>query len=245
MLAALDGPCGRARRMVVDVARRDRVVSRIESMASAQRLAVSRESRDWFDRRFGGIAHQGVALELTLGAPLEESALYHRPAADASPVLLVLDGVQDPHNLGACLRTADATGVTAVVVPRDGAAGLTPVVSKVAAGAAETVPLVTVVNLVRTLERLKAAGYWVFGADGDARDSVHGLPFDGPTVVVLGAEGRGLRRLTRQHCDRLFRIPMLGTVTSLNVSVATGVVLYERVRQRDTRADRSRPGGTA
>jgi 23S rRNA (guanosine2251-2'-O)-methyltransferase len=147
-------------------------------------------------------------------------------------LLLVLDGVQDPHNLGACLRTADAAGVIAVIVPRDRAAGLSPVVRKVASGAAETVPLIQVVNLSRTLKWLKERGVWLVGTDDEAKTSLHSAKLDGPLAIVMGAEGAGMRRLTREHCDLLVSIPMAGVVESLNVSVATGVVLYETVRQR-------------
>ncbi|MFM7065689.1 MAG: 23S rRNA (guanosine(2251)-2'-O)-methyltransferase RlmB, partial [Gammaproteobacteria bacterium] len=147
-------------------------------------------------------------------------------------LLLVLDGVTDPHNLGACLRTADAAGVDCVIAPRDRAAGLTPAARKVAAGAAESVPFAQVTNLVRCLERLKQAGVWVVGTAGEATDEVHAVDLTGPLAVVMGAEGEGMRRLTRETCDRLVRLPMAGAVESLNVSVATGVVLYEAVRQR-------------
>jgi 23S rRNA (guanosine2251-2'-O)-methyltransferase len=146
--------------------------------------------------------------------------------------LLILDGVTDPHNLGACLRTADAAGVDCVVAPRDRAVGLTPVVRKVAAGAAETIPFAQVTNLARTLESLKQAGVWVVGTAGEATDELYTVDLTGPLAVVMGAEGDGMRRLTRETCDRLVRLPMAGGVESLNVSVATGVVLYEAVRQR-------------
>jgi 23S rRNA (guanosine2251-2'-O)-methyltransferase len=144
----------------------------------------------------------------------------------------VLDGVTDPHNLGACLRSADAAGVAAVIVPRDRAAGLTPVVRKVAAGAAESVPLVAVVNLARTLRELKERGLWLVGTADDASSTLYDVDLTGPTVLVLGSEGEGMRRLTREACDQLVSIPMAGAVESLNVSVATGIALFEAVRQR-------------
>jgi len=140
--------------------------------------------------------------------------------------------VTDPHNLGACLRTADATGVDFVVIPKDKSASITPVVSKVACGAAEAIPVVRVTNLVRSMEKLKAAGVWIYGAAGEARQSLYTVQGTENIAVVLGAEGDGLRRLTRDHCDALFSLPMQGSVESLNVSVATGVTLYEIVRQR-------------
>jgi len=147
-------------------------------------------------------------------------------------LLLVLDGVTDPHNLGACLRTADAAGVQAVILPKDRSAGLTPVVRKVACGAAEHLPVFAVTNLARALRTLQAAGLWVYGAAGEAEKSLYDVDFTGSVALVLGAEGSGLRRLTREHCDALVKIPMTGSVESLNVSVATGVLLYEVVRQR-------------
>ena len=147
--------------------------------------------------------------------------------------MLVLDGVQDPHNLGACLRVADAMGAHAVVVPKDRAAGLNATVRKVASGAAETVPLVTVTNLARSLREIKEAGIWVVGAAGEAQSDLFTAKLDGPIAWVLGAEGEGLRRLTRETCDQLVRIPMFGSVESLNVSVASGICLYETRRQRN------------
>jgi 23S rRNA (guanosine2251-2'-O)-methyltransferase len=151
---------------------------------------------------------------------------------DHAPLLLILDGVQDPHNLGACLRVADGAGVDAVIVPRDRAAPVTAVTRRVASGAAETMPLFQVVNLSRTLENLKQAGVWLYGAAQDAPEELYAADLTGPAAIVLGGEGSGLRRLTREHCDKLVRIPMVGTVESLNVSVAAGVMLYEAVRQR-------------
>ncbi|MEJ2567075.1 MAG: 23S rRNA (guanosine(2251)-2'-O)-methyltransferase RlmB [Gammaproteobacteria bacterium] len=147
-------------------------------------------------------------------------------------VYTCLDGVQDPHNLGACLRTADAAGVTAVIAPRDRAAGLTPTVRKVASGAAESTPFIQVTNLARCLRELKDRGIWLVGADGEAEMDLFAAELTGPLGLVMGAEGQGLRRLTREHCDFLVRIPMLGTVESLNVSVATGICLFEAVRRR-------------
>jgi 23S rRNA (guanosine2251-2'-O)-methyltransferase len=186
------------------------------------------------ERLAGGERHQGVAAELVPRADDPETLLEEalESVAGAAPLLLVLDGVTDPHNLGACLRSADAAGVAAVIVPRDRAAGLTPVVRKVAAGAAETVPLVQVVNLARTMRELKERGVWLVGTTDDAPRTLYDVDLRGPTALVLGAEGEGMRRLTREACDELVSIPMAGAVESLNVSVATGVALYEAVRQR-------------
>jgi len=147
----------------------------------------------------------------------------------------VLDGVTDPHNLGACLRSADAAGVDAVVVPKDNSADLTPVVQKVACGAAEVVPFVRVTNLSRTLLALQQRGVWLCGTDGDAEQSLHDTDLTISLAVVMGAEGSGMRRLTREQCDYLIHLPMAGSVSSLNVSVAAGVVLFEAVRQRAMR----------
>ena len=152
-------------------------------------------------------------------------------------LLLVLDGVTDPHNLGACLRSAEAAGALALVVPRDKSASMTPTVQKVACGAAEMLPLVQVTNLARTLKALRARGVWVYGAAGEAAQSLYDQDLRAPVALVLGSEGKGLRRLTRESCDALVQLPMPGTVGSLNVSVAAGVCLFEALRQRRARED--------
>jgi 23S rRNA (guanosine2251-2'-O)-methyltransferase len=206
-----------------------------ELMRIAQQAGIRTEWRDARElaRLAGSEHHQGACLQIRPMAMLGEGALDELLDRAEAPLLLVLDGVQDPHNLGACLRTADAAGVTAVIVPRDRAAGLSPTVRKVASGAAETVPLIQVTNLARTLRWLKERNVWVVGTDGEADQSVYQARMTGPLAIVLGAEGSGLRRLTRETCDALVRIPMQGVVESLNVSVATGVTLYEAVRQRE------------
>ncbi|MDH5324718.1 MAG: 23S rRNA (guanosine(2251)-2'-O)-methyltransferase RlmB [Gammaproteobacteria bacterium] len=182
------------------------------------------------------VKHQGVLARLKPQVGLDESGLLQwlqqvseqgRP-----PLVLALDGVQDPHNLGACLRSADAAGVHVVIAPRDRSVDLTPVVRKVACGAAEALPFVTVTNLARTLEQLKQMGLWTVGLDGAAEQSLYEHDLRGPVVLVLGAEGQGLRRLTKEKCDFLAQLPMAGVVESLNVSVATGICLFEAVRQR-------------
>jgi 23S rRNA (guanosine2251-2'-O)-methyltransferase len=186
------------------------------------------------DRMAAGERHQGVVAEIVPRAADPETLLEEalESMAERPPLLLVLDGVTDPHNLGACLRSADAAGVAAVVAPRDRAAGLSPVVRKVAAGAAESVPFIAVVNLARTLRELKERGVWLVGTDDEAERTLFDVDMTGPTAVVMGSEGEGLRRLTREACDELVRIPMGGAVESLNVSVAAGVALFEAVRQR-------------
>jgi 23S rRNA (guanosine2251-2'-O)-methyltransferase len=215
-------------------------------MAAAERASVASERVD--AKRLSGwvgeVAHQGVVAEVEPLAPWREDDLIAALAAygdgsavvgsvaAAAPLVLALDGVQDPHNLGACLRTADACGVLAVVVPRDRAASLNAAARKVAAGAAETTPLATVTNLARALELMKTAGLWIVGADASAAKAAHEVDLKGPLCLVMGAEGSGLRELTRKRCDWLARLPSLGAVESLNVSVATGMMLYEVVRQR-------------
>ena len=177
--------------------------------------------------------HQGVVAEYNAPASLTEDDLLDiLEKLDSTVLLLVLDGVTDPHNLGACLRTADAAGVHAVIAPKDNAVGLTPAARKVASGAAETVPFVQVTNLVRTMEKLKKMGIWFIGTSDKATGDIYKQNFKTPTALVMGAEGKGLRRLTEERCDELISIPMAGQVSSLNVSVATGVCLFEVVRQR-------------
>jgi 23S rRNA (guanosine2251-2'-O)-methyltransferase len=167
--------------------------------------------------------------------PLPEASLSSLVRSTRAPLVLVLDQVQDPHNLGACLRTADAAGATAVVAPKDRSCGLTETVCQVAAGAASTVPFVQVTNLARTLRALQEAGLWVTGTADEATDDLYAADLTGPLALVMGAEATGLRRLTRECCDRLVRIPMAGRVPCLNVSVAAAVCLFEAVRQRRQR----------
>ena len=207
-------------RELLELARRHgRKVERIDMGALRQEL--------------GDVAHQGVAAEITPLPPWTEDELLTALQTVQAPLLLALDGVQDPHNLGACLRTADACGALAVIVPRDRAAQLTPAVRKVAAGAAETTPVVAVTNLVRTLKLLKESGLWIVGADAAATVAARAVDLRGPLVLVLGAEGTGLRQLTRQNCDFLVSLPQRGAVESLNVSVAAAMLLYEALRQRE------------
>jgi 23S rRNA (guanosine2251-2'-O)-methyltransferase len=212
----------------------DQRLAAILAQAAAAGIEVQRLSRKELDTLLPGRNHQGVLAQVSGGScELPESGLPALLAALGEPaLLLVLDGVQDPHNLGACLRSADAAGVHAVIVPKDRAAGITPVVHKVACGATQTVPLFTVTNLARTLRSLKEAGIWLYGAAGDAAQDLYTTDLQGPVALVLGGEGSGLRRLTRELCDFLVAIPMAGSVESLNVSVATGVLLFEARRQR-------------
>jgi 23S rRNA (guanosine2251-2'-O)-methyltransferase len=208
----------------------------LRELAASHGLRPAEVAAAVLDQATGGAAHQGVVAQVRPSAPLDENSLLDLLTASTEPALvLVLDGVSDPHNLGACLRTADAAGATAVVAPRDRAAGLTPVVRKVAAGAAETVPFAQVTNLARALRDLKQAGLWIAGTAADGERDLYEVDLAGPLALVLGSEGRGLRRLTRDCCDFSIRLPMRGTVGSLNVSVAAGIALYEAIRQRRSR----------
>jgi len=213
--------------------RGDARVREIEELAHRAQRPVQRVDMHSLRQQLGDVAHQGVAAEITPVAPWGEDELLEALQSAQAPLLLALDGVQDPHNLGACLRSADACGALAVIVPRDRAAQLTPAVRKVAAGAAETTPVVSVTNLVRTLKLLKEAGLWIVGADAAAASPARHVDLTGPVVLVVGAEGSGLRHLTRQNCDFLVSLPQRGAVESLNVSVAAAMLLYEALRQRD------------
>jgi len=224
---------GRVRRVLLAGGRDARRLDELRALAARAGVPVAEADDATLERLAAGVRHQGVVAEIAPRAVDPETQLEEAlEAAGAAPLLLVLDGVQDPHNLGACLRSADAAGVAAVIVPRDRAAGLTAAVRKVAAGAAETVPLVPVVNLARTLREFKARGVWLVGADDAAERTLYEADLTGPVALVLGSEGEGMRRLTRECCDQLVAIPMAGAVESLNVSVAAGVVLFEAVRQR-------------
>lgn len=204
----------------------------IEELARRHGRPVQRVAAEALRQLVGDVAHQGVAAEVAAMPPWSEDDLLSALETAVDPLVLALDGVQDPHNLGACLRTADACGVLAVIAPRDRAAQLTPAARKVAAGAAESTPFVSCTNLARTLGLLKQAGLWIFGADAEGSQPAHEVDLTGGSVLVLGAEGRGLRELTRRHCDFTVRLPQLGMVESLNVSVAAGMLLYEARRQR-------------
>lgn len=212
--------------------RNDAKLQKVLQAAEKNALSVEYKSRRDLDQACDG-NHQGVVAFATPGKLHDEHFLFELiKDCKTDPLLLVLDGVTDPHNLGACLRTADAAGANAVVVPKDNSAGLTEVARKVACGAADAVPLVVVTNLARTLKALKQEGLWLVGTTGEAQISIYEAPLTGPLVLVMGAEGTGMRRLTTELCDHLAYIPMAGSVSSLNVSVATGVCLFEAVRRR-------------
>jgi 23S rRNA (guanosine2251-2'-O)-methyltransferase len=217
--------------LYLDRSRDDRRVREVTQMAAARSVRVMLVDTQRLDGLTAQARHQGVAARVE--APRLATHIEDVLEGLAEPaLLLVLDGVTDPHNLGACLRVADAMGVHAVIAPKDRACGINATVSKVASGAAETVPYITVTNLARTLRELKDAGVWLIGADEAGAQDIYSVKLTGPIGWVLGAEGEGMRRLTRESCDELARIPMHGTVESLNVSVSAGMCLAETRRQR-------------
>jgi 23S rRNA (guanosine2251-2'-O)-methyltransferase len=205
----------------------------LKNRAEQVGVHVHSVSGDALAKLVGDVVHQGAAVAMRPMKAWDEHDLTQALSQlTVDPLLLILDGVTDPHNLGACLRTADAAGAHAVVIPKDRAASVDGVVRKVAAGAAEFVPVATVTNLARTLEGLKERGIWVVGTDGEAEQALYSADLKRPLALVLGAEGPGMRRLTKDRCDFLVRIPMAGHVQSLNVSVAAGIALFEALRQR-------------
>lgn len=211
--------------------REDARLRALLTLANERGVKVVFASGDRLDRMLPGVRHQGVVGEVLVEA-LPRHLDDVLDAVREDPLVLALDGVQDPHNLGACLRSADAMGVHAVIAPKDRAVGITPTVEKVASGATESVPYLMVTNLARELDGLKDRGLLAVGLAGEADSDLPTQPLAGPVVLVMGAEGSGLRRLTRERCDALVRIPMFGQVESLNVSVAAGICLYEVRRQR-------------
>jgi 23S rRNA (guanosine2251-2'-O)-methyltransferase len=226
--------------LLLQAGREDKRVTALMQLAQNQGVSVSREPKAGLDKLVGG-RHQGVVALMrdvlqgdTAASNLwREADLLDRVDNKGGPVLiLVLDGITDPHNLGACLRSADAAGADAVVVPKDNSADLSPVVRKVACGAAEVMPFVRVTNISRTLQALQERGVWLYGTDGEAEKSIYDSDLTTSLGLVMGAEGKGMRRLTRERCDYLIHLPMAGSVSSLNVSVAAGIFLFEAVRQR-------------
>ena len=234
--AMLERAPKRVRQVLVQRGRLDARMQALVDQAASEALDVERVMPDELDRLAAGGVHQGVVALVTASQLWSEEMLIHLLDRDEGvPLLLVLDGVTDPHNLGACLRSADAAGAQAVIIPKDRSASLSPTVRKVASGAAETVPLVAVTNLARTLKQLQQRGLWVVGTAGEADQLLYQVDLTVPTVIVMGAEGAGMRRLTREHCDYLAKLPMAGAVSSLNVSVTAGICLFEAVRQRTAR----------
>ncbi|MBF0281130.1 MAG: 23S rRNA (guanosine(2251)-2'-O)-methyltransferase RlmB [Zetaproteobacteria bacterium] len=201
--------------------------------AQAKYIPINYVSREMLDQMSDGARHQGVMAKTAGQVRVGFDAWLQEIDMDAAPLVLLLDQVTDPHNMGACVRTAEAAGCAAVIVPKDGSADLnSPVVAKSACGALATIPVLTVTNLARAIEQLQAAGFWVYGLAGEGEHSIYEAKFQGANAVVMGAEGSGMRRLVREKCDQLCHIPMPGSVESLNVSVATGVALFEAIRQR-------------
>lgn len=207
-------------------------LQRMQASLDRAGVAVSKVSADQLAAMTGTAGHQGVAASVQPGPALGDAEALELLESLSRPLVLLLDSIEDPRNFGACLRSADAAGADLVVIARSRNVGLTPVVSKTAAGAAETQPIAQVSNLARFMASMRELGIWLIGTDGQAEMSLFEADLAQPTGFVLGAEGRGLRRLTRERCDLLVSLPLLGSVESLNVSVATGVCLYEAVRQR-------------
>ena len=221
----------------VQADRQDKRMQALCELSRNQGVSVLSCAKSELDALVSG-RHQGVVAVLDqaaaeAGGLMSEADLSELLSQVTAPLILILDGVTDPHNLGACLRSADAVGVTAVVFPKDKSADVNDVARKVASGAAETVPWVRVTNLARTIESLKQAGVWMIGTDGDAERTLYEQDLNGPCALVLGSEGAGMRRLTYDLCDFVVKLPMAGSVSSLNVSVAAGVCLFEAMRQRD------------
>ena len=221
--------------MWVDTKRQDKRIAHILSLAKKAGVTVHAVEKGELEKLVPEGRHQGIVARANPPKVYSEGELDNllENLTDA-PFLLVLDGVTDPHNLGACMRSADAAGVQAVITTKDRSASLTPTAIKVASGAAQTVPFVQVTNLARCLRDLKERGIWLVGLDGESGQSLYDTDLKGPLAILMGAEGQGLRRLSREHCDFLASIPMVGTVESLNVSVATGICLFEALRQRKT-----------
>jgi 23S rRNA (guanosine2251-2'-O)-methyltransferase len=220
-----------------DVSRRDR---RMKEFIEITQQTIGRKVHQADSERLRQLAghdrHQGVVAFAEPASLARNVAELLDSLGDKKPLLLILDGVTDPHNLGACLRVADGAGADAIIVPKDRSAQLNTTVSKVASGAAETMPFVAVTNLARSMRELQEAGVWLIGTSDDAEKTLYEVDLTGPVAIVMGAEGEGMRRLTKETCDELVSIPMFGGVESLNVSVASGVCLYEAARQRISKA---------
>ncbi|NRA84889.1 MAG: 23S rRNA (guanosine(2251)-2'-O)-methyltransferase RlmB [Gammaproteobacteria bacterium] len=212
--------------------REDQRMTKVIGVARRNGISIAFVGKKTMDEKANGESHQGIIANARTAKVKTEAELDQIIAENKHPFLLILDGVTDPHNLGACIRSADAAGVHAVIVPKDKSASLTPVVRKVACGAAETMPLIQVTNLARTMREIQQQGVWIIGTAGEATSELFDTKIEGSVALVMGAEGKGMRRLTREHCDELVSLPMSGSVSSLNVSVTTGICLFEVVRQR-------------
>ncbi len=212
--------------------RHDKQIKRIQHFCQEAGIPIETLAKNKLVDKVGTVNHQGVVLEIKPQRELDERDLPELLEKNKNPLILILDSLQDPQNLGACLRSAGAAKVDIVIVPKDKAVGVTATVRKVACGAAEIVPLCIITNLARTIQQLQTHGVWVYGLAGEATTSFYSIDYTGPVALVLGGEQKGLRHLTRKHCDELVTIPMPGCMESLNVSVAAGVALFEVVRQR-------------
>ena len=233
LASALEHDLEHVREVLLEAGAKNPRITEIEETARRRDVPVRRIPLQSLEGIVGNLRHQGVIARYEAAKPTDEKELPGLvEAAGGKALVLVLDGVQDPHNLGACLRSAAAAGVTAVVIPKDKAAPINATVRKTSAGAADRIPVVSVTNLARTLRALQELGVWIYGLDGEAPGAIHGIDLAGNVALVMGGEGEGMRRLTRETCDGLVRIPMPGEMESLNVSVATGVALFEAVRQR-------------
>jgi 23S rRNA (guanosine2251-2'-O)-methyltransferase len=231
--AALDYSADKILEAWADPKRQDKRLNEVVENLHRHGIVIQKADRKKLDNLSDGKNHQGIVIAVQLPSVLSEAELKQKiQSLDEAAFFLVLDQVQDPHNLGACLRTADATGVHGVIIPKDNSAGMTPTVCKVASGAAETVPVYQVVNLARTLRWLKQQQIWVVGSTGHTDQTLFELDLTLPVALVMGTEGKGMRQLTSKQCDFLAKIPMKGTVESLNVSVAAGVMMVEVMRQR-------------
>lgn len=231
--ATLDYSADKIYKVWFDSQRRDK--RHLALIAQIQKLGcvVEKSDRKRLDKMTDGKNHQGIVIEVEIPAVHSESELKHKVQTMSEvPLFLVLDQVQDPHNLGACLRTADAAGVHGIIISKDNSSGITPTVCKVASGAAETVPVYQVTNLARILRWLKEQNIWIMGTSGNTEESIFSADLTIPLAIVMGTEGTGMRRLTEQQCDFLVKIPLVGQVESLNVSVAAGVMIYEAFKQR-------------
>jgi len=222
------------------------LVQPIMEEAKARGIVVQQVDKSKLDRLVPDMPHQGVVAQAASVAYAEVDELLARAAERGeAPLIVLLDEIEDPHNLGSILRTADCTGVHGVIVPKRRSAGLTAVVAKTSAGAVEYVPVARVANLVQTMEKLKEAGLWIAGADVGASEGFYDTNLTGPLAIVIGNEGQGLSRLVKERCDFILSLPMVGRINSLNASVATGVILYEVVRQREQAAKRRGPSPSA
>ena len=233
--ALLDSDPQRFQEVFILKGRDDRRLQTLVKALEAQGIVIQVASKQVLDSKSEGAVHQGIIARVKPGRQYLEGDLPDLLASLDSPFLLILDGVTDPHNLGACMRSADAAGVHAIILPKDRSAQLNATAKKVASGAAEHIPLIRVTNLARTMRVLQEANVWIVGTAGEADHTLYQSKMTGPMALVMGAEGEGMRRLTREHCDELISIPMAGSVSSLNVSVATGVCLFEAVRQRSVK----------